>query len=231
MSSEQHVAAADGRTSVHSVDRTQPQEIRDIKKFLEYARRKDAKCGWPGRTDEEYPVGCHIKHIADVGVIICYRTAARIKVSKKSRKDPKTGLSSTVNQTKFKLRCSRYMYTLTMDDASKAEKLRQSLPPSERVQITALLHLPDPGLPLNFTCCTAAHRLDCPGRRQGGEEQEVDALRRRVGCVTGAERHEWEPQHLEGCPTGWSGGAWGDSLRSPMVRRHCRESGSEGAAP
>lgn len=58
-------------------------------------------------------------------------TAARIKVSKKTRKDAKTGLTSSINQTKFKLRCSRYMYTLVMDDAAKADKLRQSLPPSE----------------------------------------------------------------------------------------------------
>ncbi|KAJ3980125.1 ribosomal protein L38e, partial [Lentinula detonsa] len=32
-------------------------------------------------------------------------------------------------QTKFKLRCSRYLYTLSLDDPEKAEKLRQSLPP------------------------------------------------------------------------------------------------------
>lgn len=67
-----------------------------------------------------------------VCVHVCERNiAARIKVSKKTKKDAKTGLSSTTNQTKFKLRCSKYMYTLVMDDASKAEKLRQSLPPSE----------------------------------------------------------------------------------------------------
>merc|ERR1711879_518582 len=80
-----------------------PQEIKDIKKFLEYARRKDAK-------------------------------SARIKVSQKTKKNQKTGLTSSVSQTKFKLRCSRYLYTLTMDDAAKAEKLRQSLPPALTVQ-------------------------------------------------------------------------------------------------
>jgi large subunit ribosomal protein L38e len=32
--------------------------------------------------------------------------------------------------TKFKLRCSKYLYTLVVDDLAKAEKLRQSLPPS-----------------------------------------------------------------------------------------------------
>eukprot|EP00892_Ulva_mutabilis_P009452 jgi/Ulvmu1/687/UM010_0059.1 len=32
--------------------------------------------------------------------------------------------------TKFKVRCSKYLYTLTVPDADKAEKLKQSLPPA-----------------------------------------------------------------------------------------------------
>jgi len=32
--------------------------------------------------------------------------------------------------TKFKIRCSRYLYTLCVADKDKANKLRQSLPPS-----------------------------------------------------------------------------------------------------
>lgn len=32
-------------------------------------------------------------------------------------------------RTKFKVRCSRYLYTLAVDDPEKAEKLKQSLPP------------------------------------------------------------------------------------------------------
>ncbi|PCH41920.1 ribosomal protein L38e [Wolfiporia cocos MD-104 SS10] len=32
-------------------------------------------------------------------------------------------------RTKFKLRCSRYLYTLSVDDKEKADKLQQSLPP------------------------------------------------------------------------------------------------------
>lgn len=32
-------------------------------------------------------------------------------------------------KTKFKIRCSRYLYTLALDDPEKAEKLQQSLPP------------------------------------------------------------------------------------------------------
>merc|ERR1711893_571319 len=32
--------------------------------------------------------------------------------------------------TKFKVRCSRYLYTLDVSSADKAKKLRQTLPPS-----------------------------------------------------------------------------------------------------
>ncbi|KAK9317188.1 ribosomal L38e protein family-domain-containing protein [Lipomyces starkeyi] len=62
-----------------------PKEVKDIKLFLELARRKDAK-------------------------------TARIK---------KNG-SKLI---KFKLRSSRYLYTLVLNDAEKAQKLTQSLPP------------------------------------------------------------------------------------------------------
>ncbi|KAG1733855.1 ribosomal protein L38e [Suillus paluster] len=68
-----------------------PKEIRDIKQFIEIARRKDA-------------------------------SQARIKkIAAKS--------ASGKVQTKFKVRCSRYLYTLSVDDPEKAEKLKQSLPP------------------------------------------------------------------------------------------------------
>ena len=39
------------------------------------------------------------------------------------------------NETKFKVRCSRYLYTLSVTDAEKVDKLKQSLPPG-----THLLH-------------------------------------------------------------------------------------------
>jgi large subunit ribosomal protein L38e len=54
-------------------------------------------------------------------VLTCATTAARIK---------KTKLASTT-QTKFKVRCHRYLYTLVLKDSDKAEKLKQSLPPSK----------------------------------------------------------------------------------------------------
>jgi large subunit ribosomal protein L38e len=44
--------------------------------------------------------------------------AARIKKNKKT------------NQVKFKIRCKRNLYTLILKDSDRAEKLKQSLPPS-----------------------------------------------------------------------------------------------------
>ncbi|KAG5459685.1 MAG: ribosomal L38e protein family-domain-containing protein, partial [Olpidium bornovanus] len=46
------------------------------------------------------------------------------------RKDAKSvKIKKTGSQTKFKIRCSRFLYTLTINDVEKAEKLKQSLPP------------------------------------------------------------------------------------------------------
>lgn len=42
--------------------------------------------------------------------------------------------AKTITQTKFKVRCSRYLYTLVLNDAEKAEKLKQSLPPTLKVE-------------------------------------------------------------------------------------------------
>ena len=50
--------------------------------------------------------------------------AARIKKIAPSKPGAK-------ERTKFKIRCSRYLYTLAIDDPDKAEKLKQSLPPGE----------------------------------------------------------------------------------------------------
>ncbi|KAM0328501.1 hypothetical protein ACHAQA_004908 [Verticillium albo-atrum] len=68
-----------------------PQEIGDIKQFIEICRRKDA-------------------------------SSARIKKNTKTQ------------QTKFKVRCQRFLYTLVLKDTDKAEKLKQSLPPSLTIQ-------------------------------------------------------------------------------------------------
>ncbi|KAL2130994.1 hypothetical protein VTI74DRAFT_5676 [Chaetomium olivicolor] len=68
-----------------------PQEVSDIKKFIEICRRKDA-------------------------------SSARIKKNTKTQ------------QIKFKVRCQRFLYTLSLKDSDKAEKLKQSLPPNLQIK-------------------------------------------------------------------------------------------------
>ncbi|KAF9431173.1 hypothetical protein BGZ94_007624 [Podila epigama] len=51
------------------------------------------------------------------------------------RKDAKSGrIKKNGSQIKFKVRCSRYLYTLVINDAAKAEKLKQSLPPTLMIE-------------------------------------------------------------------------------------------------
>ncbi|CAE6524110.1 unnamed protein product [Rhizoctonia solani] len=85
-----------------------PKEVRDIKEFIQIATRKDAKSARVKKTPPKV-------------------AAARVK-----KTPPKVAGGKTV--TKFKIRCSRYLYTLALDDAEKAEKLKQSLPPGLAVQ-------------------------------------------------------------------------------------------------
>lgn len=66
-----------------------PREIKEVKEFLNTARRPDAR-------------------------------AVKIK------KNP--------SNTKFKIRCSRFLYTLVVPDKEKAEKIKQSLPPGLQVK-------------------------------------------------------------------------------------------------
>ncbi len=66
--------------------------------------------------------------------------AARIKKSKKS------------SQTKFKVRCSKQLYTLVLKDSDKAEKLKQSLPPGT--------HNPD-GHTTTGDCAFWANSMSC----------------------------------------------------------------------
>ena len=51
------------------------------------------------------------------------------------RKDARSvKIKKTGTRTKFKVRCSKYLYTLCVDDANKANKLKQSLPPGLSVE-------------------------------------------------------------------------------------------------
>jgi Ribosomal L38e protein family len=68
-----------------------------------------------------FPSYCYLREIR---LTIVLWLAARIK---KTQTRLPSGV--TKQKTKFKIRCSRYLYTLVVDDAEKAEKLQQSLPP------------------------------------------------------------------------------------------------------
>ncbi|KAL6771352.1 RPL38 [Auxenochlorella protothecoides x Auxenochlorella symbiontica] len=51
------------------------------------------------------------------------------------RKDARSvKIKKTGSVTKFKVRCSKYLYTLSVTDGDKADKLKQSLPPGLHVQ-------------------------------------------------------------------------------------------------
>merc|ERR1711928_183155 len=54
---------------------------------------------------------------------------------KARRKDAKSvQIKKNTDNTTFKVRCSRYLYTLVITDKEKAEKLKQSLPPGLQVK-------------------------------------------------------------------------------------------------
>ncbi|CAI8018875.1 60S ribosomal protein L38 [Geodia barretti] len=51
------------------------------------------------------------------------------------RKDAKSvKIMKSKDKVKFKVRCSRYLYTLVVTDKEKADKLKQSLPPDLSVK-------------------------------------------------------------------------------------------------
>eukprot|EP00344_Euplotes_crassus_P012470 CAMPEP_0197009042 /NCGR_PEP_ID=MMETSP1380-20130617/48105_1 /TAXON_ID=5936 /ORGANISM="Euplotes crassus, Strain CT5" /LENGTH=79 /DNA_ID=CAMNT_0042429997 /DNA_START=39 /DNA_END=278 /DNA_ORIENTATION=- len=50
------------------------------------------------------------------------------------RKDARfVTIKAKANQTKFKLRCQKYLYTLVLQDREKAKKLKTSFPPSLKI--------------------------------------------------------------------------------------------------
>ncbi|KAF2366387.1 Ribosomal protein L38e [Trinorchestia longiramus] len=54
---------------------------------------------------------------------------------KARRKDSRSvAIKKNRHNTKFKLRCSRFLYTFVIEDKEKAEKLRLSLPPGLQVK-------------------------------------------------------------------------------------------------
>lgn len=60
-------------------------------------------------------------------ISVCVCVAVKIKKNK--------------DNVKFKVRCSRYLYTLVITDKEKAEKLKQSLPPGKHTLTQFLAHI------------------------------------------------------------------------------------------
>jgi len=56
-------------------------------------------------------------------VCVCVFTISDLLAAVKIKKN--------AENVKFKVRCSRFLYTLVITDKEKAEKLKQSLPPGE----------------------------------------------------------------------------------------------------
>ena len=54
-------------------------------------------------------------------------------------------IKKTARATKFKVRCSKYLYTLSVTDSDKADKLKQSLPPGAHPLCRAERALRSPG--------------------------------------------------------------------------------------
>ena len=75
--------------------------------------------------------------------ISCLKMPREIKeiqdfLLKARRKDAKSvKIKKNADNHKFKVRCSRFLYTLKITDKEKAEKLKQSLPPG--LQVLAII--------------------------------------------------------------------------------------------
>ena len=59
------------------------------------------------------------------------RHANNVISAARMKRTPITHKGQTTQQIKFKIRCKRYLYTLILSDASRADKIKQSLPPGE----------------------------------------------------------------------------------------------------
>jgi len=71
------------------------------------------------------------KQISDIKQFI---EIARRKDARAARIKKCVHPSTKKQSTKFKIRCSRYLYTLVVEDQDKAEKLKHSLPPGLSVE-------------------------------------------------------------------------------------------------
>ena len=115
--------------------------------------------------------------------------------------------------TKFKVRCSRYLYTLCVQDSDKADKLRQSLPPGKTIlEYTECLTRQVPQCPIPDCKFKAMHCSPALKRKQGAQQPlhhriyrpEDDSDRVAtvlVWCRSAGHRHLAAPAHGAGHQT------------------------------
>ena len=93
-----------------------------------YAVRKGA--GGGGRRFQVMAVA-----LTYAAVALAYAPLAVKGAVEARRKDAKSvKIKKNFDNVKFKVRCSKYLYTLVINDKDKAEKLKQSLPPGLQVK-------------------------------------------------------------------------------------------------
>lgn len=103
-------------------------------------RRGGIGSGARGRDKSERKRNCSVAtEILCVCVCVQPKQIKEIKdfLLTARRKDARAvRIKKTGGRTKFKVRCSKYLYTLCVNDADKAEKLKQSLPPGTHINRT-----------------------------------------------------------------------------------------------
>jgi hypothetical protein len=114
-----------------SVSRGAGMEGSDARTAEEEKERRRRRTGaelaaTPTRTNPYPPAAARVK-----------KTTVRINPNSTTGLSAKkiAAMGPTKTVTKFKIRCSRYLYTLSLEDSEKAEKLRQSLPPGALASI------------------------------------------------------------------------------------------------
>ncbi|KAJ1672672.1 60S ribosomal protein L38, partial [Spiromyces aspiralis] len=94
------------------------KQVTDIKEFLEITRRKDAKSKLLKKALMSASSVLYIGEVVKfTGILTSQHTRLGIRVKKNG------------NLTKFKVRCSRFLYTMCIKDGGQAKKLREAFPP------------------------------------------------------------------------------------------------------
>ncbi|CAJ0837240.1 17338_t:CDS:2 [Entrophospora sp. SA101] len=102
--------------------------------FIDFARRAAHALKMPCSENFEHKTHKRLLEIKDANKDAMPKQIADIKyfLEIARRKDAKSVRikKNGVSKVKFKLRCSRYLYTFVIEDVEKAEKLQKSLPPA-----------------------------------------------------------------------------------------------------